>query len=61
MVSANYNTMVRLGITHLLHSASLVPLLPASAYPFGQPGDLYWMCNRVYSSTGTDNCEIGLA
>ncbi len=48
-------------VTHLLHSASLVPLLPASAYPAGQPGDLYWMCNRVYSASGLDNCEAGLA
>ena len=47
-------------VTHLLHSASLVPLLPASAYSFGQRGDLYWMCNRVASASGIDNCEVGL-
>jgi hypothetical protein len=48
-------------VTHLPHSASLVPLLPASAYSFGQPGDLYWVCNRIDNPTGLDNCEVGLA
>jgi hypothetical protein len=47
-------------VTHHLHSASHVPLLPASAYVFGQPSDLYWMCNRVASASGIDNCEVGL-
>ena len=48
-------------VTHLLHSASLAPLVPATAYSFGQPGDLYWMCNRVASASDIDNCEVGLA
>ena len=48
-------------VTHLFHSASLVPLLPASAYLFGQPGDLSWNCLRVHSQRGIDTCRVGLA
>jgi hypothetical protein len=47
-------------VTHLFHSASLVPLLPARAYLFGQPGDLFWNCVPVHSRTGIDSCVVGL-
>ena len=47
-------------VTHLFHSASLAPLLPASAYTFGQPGELSWNCYRTHSPTGVDTCLIGL-
>jgi hypothetical protein len=33
----------------LFHSASLVPLLPARTYLFGQPGDLSGNCVSVHS------------
>jgi hypothetical protein len=48
-------------VTHLLHSASLAPLLPARAYLFGQPGDLFWNCFHYHIRSGIDSCVVGLA